>query len=121
MLTVGVALFVAPADADALWPWTLTPLTARAVGAFLIGFGVAAVHAVVENDLLRFEGAALAYGALGLLELIALAVHSSDLTGASVDTWIYVGFLASVAAVGIYASALERTSSIDSSAAVTSS
>jgi hypothetical protein len=121
MLALGVALFAAPADADGLWPWQLTPLTARAVGAFLTGFGVAAAHAVVENDLARFEGPALAYTALGLLELVALARYSGDLTGASVDTWIYVGFLASVISVGAYASALARRSSIDSSAAVTSS
>jgi hypothetical protein len=121
MLAVGAALFAAPADADALWPWQLTPLTARAVGAFLAGFGVAAAHAAVENDLARFEGAALAYAALGLLELLALALHSEDLTGASIDTWVYVGFLASVTAVGAYASALARRSSIDSSAAAGSS
>jgi hypothetical protein len=121
MLACGVALFVAPADADALWPWQLTPLTARAVGAFLTGFGVAAAHAAVENDLARFEGAALAYTALGLLELVALARYSSDLTGASIDTWAYVAFLASVIVVGGYASALARRSSIDSSAAVRSS
>jgi hypothetical protein len=121
MLAVGVALFAAPADADAIWPWTLTPLTARAVGAFLIGFGVAALDAAVENDLVRFEGAALAYGALGLLELLALAIHSSDLTGATSDSWIYIAFLVSVAAVGGYASALARRSAIDSSARAQSS
>jgi hypothetical protein len=121
MLAAGIALFAAPAHADALWPWQLTPLTARAVGAFLIGFGVAAAHAAVESDLARFEGPALAYTALGVLQLAALALHSGDLTGASIDTWVYVGFLASVILVGAYASALARSSSTDSSAIVKSS
>jgi hypothetical protein len=79
------------------------------------------VDAAIENDLERFAGAALAYTALGLLELLALAIHSSDLTGGSTDTWIYVGFLVSVVAVGAYASALARRFSIDSSASAQSS
>ena len=40
MLAVGVALYVAPSTARTLWPWPLTPLTARAVAAWLIAFGV---------------------------------------------------------------------------------
>ncbi|MCP6390534.1 hypothetical protein NL487_26805, partial [Klebsiella pneumoniae] len=36
MLVVGAALFLAPASAAALWPWPLTPLTARTVAAWLL-------------------------------------------------------------------------------------
>jgi hypothetical protein len=111
MIGVGVALFAAPTDADTLWPWMLTPLTARAVGSFVIGFGAAAVYASVENDLNRFYGAAPAYAALGVLQLLALAIYSEDLSGGSTDTWIYVGFLVSALAVGIYALVRARSSS----------
>lgn len=103
MIGAGAALFLAPADADAIWPWNLTPLTARAIGAFVLGFGLAAAHAAVENDLNRFEGAAFAYTALAVLELVALARYTGDLTGDSLDSWLYAGFLASVVAVGGYA------------------
>ena len=41
MLILGVALFVAPLGAGVLWPWELTPLTGRAVGAWLIGLSAA--------------------------------------------------------------------------------
>jgi hypothetical protein len=101
MLGVGAYLFAAPGGADDLWPWALTPLTARVIGAFVAGFGASALHAVIANDLRSFEGAALAYCALGLLQLIALALHASDLTGGNGDTWLYVTFLVSVAAVGL--------------------
>jgi hypothetical protein len=96
MLAVGVALFVAPTDADSLWPWTLTPLTARAVGAFLVGFGVAAAHASAEADLGRFRGAAAAYAVLGALELVAAARY------AEAREPLYLAFAASVLAVGAY-------------------
>ena len=42
MLGVGVALFVVPASATVLWPWPLTPLTARVVAAWLLAFGLCA-------------------------------------------------------------------------------
>src|SRR5918996_153068 len=89
MLALGGALFVAPTSADALWPWALTPLTAEAIGAFLVGFGIAAAGALWEDDLDRLEGSALAYATLGLLELAALAIHSDDLTSSGLGTALY--------------------------------
>lgn len=102
MVGLGAALFVAPGTADALWPWTVTPLTAEAIGAFLVGFGVAAGWAVVEADLERLHGPALAYCALGALELLAVAIHSDDLTASGLGTALYVAFWVSVLATGLY-------------------
>jgi hypothetical protein len=96
MFAIGIFLFVAPDSADALWPWDLTPLTARAIGAFVTGFGASALHAVAANDLASFEGAALAYAVLGAGELLAVARYTGNLTGADLDSWLYVGFLVSV-------------------------
>ena len=72
MLAVGVALYVAPSTARTLWPWTLTPLTARAVASWLIAFGVAAMLTLVERDLDRLAAGAVAYTVFGALELLAL-------------------------------------------------
>jgi hypothetical protein len=47
---VGVVLFVSPGSADSLWPWPLTPLTARAVASFLLGFGVILVGIGRQNQ-----------------------------------------------------------------------
>jgi hypothetical protein len=108
MLGVGIYLFVAPESADALWPWNLTPLTARAVGAFVIGFGVSALHATLANDLPRFIGAALAYAGLAALQLVAAARYTGDFTGGDADTEIYVAFLVSMLFAGIYGWAQAR-------------
>jgi hypothetical protein len=102
MLTIGLYLFVAPTSADTLWPWDLTPLTGRAIGAFVAGFGASALHAVAANDLVRFELAAVAYTFLGVLELLAVARYADDFTGADVDSSIYVVFIGSVFAAGVY-------------------
>jgi hypothetical protein len=102
MLALGVALFVAPVDAAPLWPWALTPLTGRAVGAFLVGFGVAAVFAAADNDVDRLHGAALAYATLGALELAAAALHGGDFSSPAAGVAVYVAFCASVLALGLY-------------------
>jgi hypothetical protein len=102
MLGIGAYLFAAPESADSLWPWALTPLTARAVGAFLVGFGISALHAVLANDVARFEGAAIASAGLATGELVALARYRDDLSGADVDTWVFVAFLVSMLLAGLY-------------------
>lgn len=45
LLATGAALLVVPEQALDVWSWPLTPLTARAVGAWLVGLGWAAGHA----------------------------------------------------------------------------
>ena len=48
---LGAVMYVEPSTAGDLWPWALTPLTARAVSAFLIGFAAAAAYAAWDNRL----------------------------------------------------------------------
>jgi hypothetical protein len=100
---IGIALWVSPSSADTIWPWLLTPLTARAVGAFLIGFAAAAAFAVADNRLERFRGSAYAYAALGALELLAAAVFGGDFAGG--EAWAFAAFAASVLLVGLAGSA----------------
>ncbi|MGB3713673.1 MAG: hypothetical protein WA996_04510, partial [Candidatus Promineifilaceae bacterium] len=51
MVGLGIALFIAPVPTGELfWPWHLSALTGRAIGAWLIGIGTAAGHMANEND-----------------------------------------------------------------------
>ncbi len=102
LLAFGVLLFAAPVGLSSIWPWPLTPLTGRAIAAFLCGFGVAAAFAVRENDLDRLFGSALAWAALGALELVAVAIHAGDLASSGAGTALYVAFFASVLVLGCY-------------------
>jgi hypothetical protein len=114
MLALGLALMIGAEDVT-LWPWALTPLTARAIGAFLVGFGVAAAVAVRVDDLRLLHGAALAYATLGALELLAAAIFSEDLEG-GLGTAVYVGFVVTVLAAGLYGSIAGRAGSEPSGA-----
>jgi hypothetical protein len=102
LLALGGALYVIPETADALWPWTLTPLTAEAIGSFVIGFGVAAAYALLEDDLELLRGPALAYAVLGGLELAALAIHSDDVMADGAWVALYAAFWVTVLAAGLY-------------------
>jgi hypothetical protein len=100
MLVVGVTLFVLPSTASTLWPWTLTPLTARVVAAWLVAFGVAAVLALVERDLDRLAAGAVAYTVFGVLELLALLRFPDEPRWDSVAGIAYLVVLVSVVPVG---------------------
>jgi len=54
LMTVAVVLFVAPGAAT-LWPWPLTPLAARAIASFLLGFGIMLLGVGWENRAERLE------------------------------------------------------------------
>jgi hypothetical protein len=100
---LGLVLLIAPALGARVWPWTLTPLTARAIGAWLIGLGVAAAHSLVERDLRRLQPAAWGYVAIAVLQSLALARFPHQMRWSSASGVIYVVVLISIAVVGIAA------------------
>jgi len=91
---------VAPSTARTLWPWPLTPLTARAVSAWLIAFGVAAVLTLIERDLSRLTAGAVAYTVFGVLELLALLRYGDVGRWDSPAGIVYLVVLISVVPVG---------------------
>jgi hypothetical protein len=111
LVVFGFALLVAPVGAAGIWPWPLTPLTGRAIGAFLVGFGVAAALAAADGALDRYRGAADAYATLGALELAAAALHWGDLTATALGCAAYAGFWAIVLGTGLDGSIAARAAS----------
>src|SRR5205823_5260432 len=71
-IVVGLGLFMFPQSLALVWPWALTPLTARAVGAWLAAFGVAAGVIVWENDRSRVKAAIAGLLTFGALQGIAV-------------------------------------------------
>ena len=104
----GAYLFVSPENGMSLWPWPLTPLTGRAVGAWVFGLGVAAAHALWENDVRRIRAAAVGYAAVGVLQGIALARFPDTIAWGELQAIVYVTVLASMVGVGISALWLGR-------------
>jgi hypothetical protein len=83
-------LFLFPGRAIELWPWTLTPLTARVMGA-IFALGLAAIGAFTER---RWS----AYRLLVQVEMIMLALilvsgirGAADWDTSNVLTWLFAG------------------------------
>lgn len=108
LLLLGGYLFFASESAARLWPWPLTPLTAKAIAAWLLGIGVGAAHSVYENDFRRIRIAAWANIALVLLQLLAELRYSAALELTSQKLVIYNLFLLSLLLAGSYAAAKAR-------------
>jgi hypothetical protein len=78
---VGLVMFVAPGSADSLWPWPLTPLSARAIASFLLGFGVILLGIGRQNEAEILEPPCAACWWLAVLAGMAITrfEHSVDL------------------------------------------
>jgi hypothetical protein len=100
LLAEGTALFLDPAAAARFWPWPLTPLTSRAVAAWLLAFGLAALHASWERDWLPYWPIAVTYTAFGVLQLLALARWGEVVDWDEVAGWIYVGGVVAMLVLG---------------------
>jgi hypothetical protein len=111
MLVAAAVLLLAPGEAADLWPWALTPLTSRALGAFVLGIALAALVVIRDDDASILGGAAAAYVALGVLQLLAAGLHSEDFGGDDLATAAYLAFLGAVLVTGAYGSIAARASS----------
>ena len=103
MLAVGAALFLAPAGEALLWPWPLTPLTARVVAAWLLAFGLGAILTWRQGDLARTDVAATAYALLAVLQVVVLLRFVGTVRWAAPATWAYVALLVSILVGSAYA------------------
>ena len=87
MLAGAVALFLAPVDLGKHWPWTLTPLLARAVAAWYALFGTMLVSCAI--GMRRPAEALIPYATLAswcVLLLLLPVLHPDDVSGAGL--WI---------------------------------
>ena len=102
LLAVGSALFGVPAVATALWPWPLTPLTARVVAAWLLAFGLCAILAWNSKDLARLDVAAWAYGLLSVLEVVVIIRYTGTVRWSTPAIWVYLALAASILVTSAY-------------------
>jgi hypothetical protein len=108
LLGFGLGLFVAPGALLGLWPWPLTPLTARAVAAWLVGLGLAAGHAAWENDVDRGRPVFVTVPLFCLLEAVALARYPGTIDWSRPHGWLYLAALAGLLLIGLVALRRDR-------------
>jgi hypothetical protein len=102
MVGIGLALFAKPLRMNEWWPWTLTPLTARAIAAWFLALGVAAFQAILERDLPRLRIAAVTYLVFAILQYLAVARYRDDVDWDSGWSWAYLAWVAFIGIVAVY-------------------
>ena len=106
---LGAALVLVPSDASKWWPWALTVLTSRAVGAWLVIVGLTAGQAAWENDWARLRPLSITYVVLGGLQLVAVTRYPDEVDWSTPAAWLY---LAAIAALIVFGAAGWRQSRV---------
>lgn len=101
LLPLGTALLIAPLTFAPIWPWGLTALTGRAIGAWLVSIGVIVAHAIAENDWARLRPLTSSHALLAVMQLLALLRFGGEIDWGTPAGWIYVAFLVSIGVVGV--------------------
>lgn len=86
-------LFLAPAGIIPSWPWELTPLTARAISAWLLAYGLACVTISTENNTANTLSPRMSLFAFCILQLIVLARYFSSFDLSKPLAWVYLSVL----------------------------
>ncbi|MET0881702.1 MAG: hypothetical protein ABWZ14_09125 [Acidimicrobiales bacterium] len=102
LLGFGFSLLVAPSWADGGWPWALTPLTGRAIGAWLIGLGVAAADARALDDAPSLRPLGATGVLFGVLQGVALLRYGDELAWDEAAAYGYVAFLIVLTSVSLW-------------------
>lgn len=103
-LLVGVLLFFVPGSLIPFWPWELTPLTARAVSAWFVAYGLACLTINRENNTSNTRGAQISLFIFCVLQLIALARYLPSFDLSKPLGWLYL--LVMIAGVVVNASVI---------------
>jgi hypothetical protein len=109
LLANGAAMMVSPGWAHRAWPWALTPITRGAIGAWLIGLGVAAGHAWLIDDMPSLRPLGLTGVTFGLLQAVALARYGNELAWTTTSATAYLAILAALTTVSGWALLPPRT------------
>lgn len=96
LLLLGAGLLIVPDLAAGLWPWQLSALGGRAIGAWLLGLGLAAAHANWENDLSRLRPLVAGAAIFSILQLLNLARYPGVANWSGPAIWVYLLLLLSM-------------------------
>ena len=102
VILTALALFFVPQAILPFWPWSLTPLTARALSAWLVSFGALDLHALLENDWQRVKVMSVSFIVSALFAFIALIRYSDEANLLGLGGLLYVVYLLSMLGFGIY-------------------
>ncbi len=101
-IVTGAALTLDPFAVMAVWGWDLTPLTARALGAWLVPLGIVGAQALWENDWDRVRAAMISFAVLGVLQLVVFGIFYEGLLPGNSQAIAWVAYWLLILVLGGY-------------------
>jgi len=95
----GLALFVAPPLGPSLWPWALTPLTARMIGVTLISVALLAASAIRADDRVTGRFATIGLLVFGVTALAVVARYNDQVEWTHPSALAYLAIAIALAVV----------------------
>ena len=95
----GAVLFAIPEDVAPHWPWAISALTGRAIAAWMVALGAAALQGVYENDLRRVRWGFAGFAVIGFVGLVGVARFSDDVLW-DAGGWLLVATLVAMLVAG---------------------
>jgi hypothetical protein len=107
---VGLALFIAPTDVGAHWPWSLTPLTGRVIGGWYLSGAMLQWTLSRTRDVETARVGLLATIAVTALQLLGALLNHDHFDGPSWSVAVYLAYsaLLGLAAASVWAPAFLR-------------
>jgi hypothetical protein len=101
LTAVGAVLLFSPTGLGEWWPWPLTALTGRAIGAWLVGLGIGTVHARLLNHPIEVAPLAVSGVFFAVLQGVGLVRYGDELDGVDLAGVAYVLAIVAVGMISV--------------------
>jgi len=98
VLPVGLAMFLAPAWTQPLWPWRMSQLNVRLIGSFFFGAAFISAWALRQRTVESLRATLALYAAFATLATTAALIHVNQFDPARLATWAFFTLYVFVAA-----------------------
>ena len=89
VIPVGLTMYLAPTLAQQLWPWALSPVNVRLLGAFFVGASILSAWSLRQKDWRAVQPLVALYAVFTTLTTLASILHFNLFNPARIITWAF--------------------------------
>jgi len=97
VIPVGLTMYLGPILAQPLWPWALSPVNVRLLGAFFVGASVLSVWSLLQKNWQAIQPLVGLYAVFTTFATIASIIHFRLFNPARIATWAFFALYVFVA------------------------
>lgn len=89
VIPVGLTMYLGPALAQQLWPWALSPVNVRLLGAFFVGASILSIWSLRQRTWQAIQPLVALYAVFTTLATLASIIHFSLFIPGRIATWAF--------------------------------